>query len=250
MVGVSHLTNSVGVLYPAERVDFVVAWPGSVVDTDTEVIIELDKEYVRISLEALLDPCHVGHYSPAHHLTPLPPLPNLAEPPVPYFGISRILESNNGRYFLRPNFALSPTQSFLLSPSSAIRPPKSNKTEVLRFNLREEKGPLLTSPLPEVGKTFMIYTAIEILNHENSIPKGFINRTTWEPQRLPLVALDREAWDRHQLVPWTGPERVWVELTINNIDSNGHPFHLVRFSSRYEFSKTVSADIGILVARL
>lgn len=73
----------------------------------------------------------------------------------------------------------------------------------------------------------MIYTAIEILNKEHQIPKGFINHTTWEPQSLPLVALDREIWDKHQLVPWTGPEPVWVELTINNIDANGHPFHLV-----------------------
>jgi hypothetical protein len=40
----SDLVNSIGVLYPAERVDFVVSWPESVVDTDTEVIIELDNE--------------------------------------------------------------------------------------------------------------------------------------------------------------------------------------------------------------
>jgi hypothetical protein len=39
-----HLANSVGVLYPAERVDFVMGWPESAVDTDTEIIIELDKE--------------------------------------------------------------------------------------------------------------------------------------------------------------------------------------------------------------
>jgi hypothetical protein len=39
-------TNSIGVLYPAERVDFVVSWYSSARDTDTEIIIELDDEYV------------------------------------------------------------------------------------------------------------------------------------------------------------------------------------------------------------
>jgi len=41
---VPHPVNSVGILYPAERVDFVIAWPESAVNTDTEIIIELDKE--------------------------------------------------------------------------------------------------------------------------------------------------------------------------------------------------------------
>jgi hypothetical protein len=54
-----------------------------------------------------------------------------------------------------------------------------------------------------------------------------INRTFWEPQGLPLISTQRESWNEHQLVPWTGAEPVWVELTINNLDSNGHPFHLV-----------------------
>jgi hypothetical protein len=91
----------------------------------------------------------------------------------------------------------------------------------------------------------MIYTAIEILNRLKQIPHGFINHTTWVPQSLPLVSLDREIWDAHQLVPWTGSEPVWVELTINNLDSNGHPFHLVRLSLHTpSFSKTPPADKG------
>jgi hypothetical protein len=40
----SDPVNSIGVLYPAERVDFVVSWPESVTGADTEVIIELDDE--------------------------------------------------------------------------------------------------------------------------------------------------------------------------------------------------------------
>lgn len=37
-------TNSVGVLYPAERVDFIVSWPETALHTETELIIALDKE--------------------------------------------------------------------------------------------------------------------------------------------------------------------------------------------------------------
>jgi hypothetical protein len=132
------------------------------------------------------------------------------------------------RYFAKPNFALTPTQSFLLSADSAIRRPmKNTTTDVVHFDLQKAKGPFLANPLPDANRKFMIYTSIEILNRQNSIPKGFVNRTTWEPQSLPLIAVDREVWDSHQLVPWTGLEPVWIELTINNIDATGHPFHLV-----------------------
>ena len=77
----------------------------------------------------------------------------------------------------------------------------------------------------------LVYTVIEVLNHLGSRPHGFINRTTWEPQASPLLALPRDQWNEHQLVPWTGTEPVWVELTINNIDATGHPFHLVSLIS-------------------
>ncbi|KAH8892839.1 hypothetical protein GQ53DRAFT_793693 [Thozetella sp. PMI_491] len=149
----SHLANTVGVLYPAQRVDFIVSWPKEVYDTDTEVTIVMDDD----------------------------------------------------RRGMEP------------------------KPEVVRFDLPSANGTTLASPLPDNYKPFMIYTNVEILNHLFNVPKGFINRTTWEPQSLPLVASDRKNWDSHQLVPWTGSESTWVELTINNIDSTGHPFHLHGF---------------------
>ena len=144
-----------------------------------------------------------------------------------------MIGSDADRFFLRPNFALTPTQSFLLAAESGKHQSTKSTTEVHRFNLRDVKGPPLAEPLPVPGKTFMIYTAIEVLTHLNNIPHGFINHTFWEPQNLPLVSLDREIWDSHQLVPWTGSEPTWVELTINNIDANGHPFHLVSLSFQY-----------------
>lgn len=44
ITAISHPVNSVGILYPAERVDFVLFWSESAVETDTEIIVELDKE--------------------------------------------------------------------------------------------------------------------------------------------------------------------------------------------------------------
>jgi FtsP/CotA-like multicopper oxidase with cupredoxin domain len=136
-------------------------------------------------------------------------------PAPPCFSESYRQEVNGHRNFLlRPNFALTPTQSFRLAAESGNQQSTNITTEVQQFNLREATGSSLNTTLPDPGKIFMIYTAVEILNRLKQIPHGFINHTTWEPQSLPLVALEREIW----------------ELTINNLDSNGHPFHLVRLS--------------------
>jgi hypothetical protein len=54
-----------------------------------------------------------------------------------------------------------------------------------------------------------------------------MNDTSWKVQEsppLPLLALDREQWDKNQLVPWTGKDPKWVDIVVNNIDFTGHPF--------------------------
>ena len=40
----AYLANSIGLLYPAERVDLIMTWAESALDTDTEIIIDLDNE--------------------------------------------------------------------------------------------------------------------------------------------------------------------------------------------------------------
>ncbi|KAH8805453.1 iron transport multicopper oxidase fet3 [Xylogone sp. PMI_703] len=174
----TNLINSVGVLYPAERVDFIISWPESNINSDTELIISLDKEN-----------------------------------------------------FLRPNPALTRTQPFLLSAESSSRQPvdTNHTSEIVPLDLRTAKGHTLPSPLPEAENFFMIWASITILNRLAQVPHGMVNRTFWEPQELPLISTTRDSWDEHQLVPWTGAKPVWVELTINNLDSNGHPFHLHGF---------------------
>ena len=149
---------------------------------------------------------------------------------VPKFLLSILTVVRN---FLHPNPALTPTQSFQLFPESLRRQPAKKTTEITPFDLRTAKGLLLPQPLPEAQKFFMIWSSITILNRLGQIPHGMINRTYWEPQNLPLISMERDSWNEHQLVPWTGAEPVWVELTINNLDSNGHPFHLVSPSPIY-----------------
>lgn len=41
---VSHTANSVGVLFPAERVDFVVGWSEQTRNLDSQIVIDLDHE--------------------------------------------------------------------------------------------------------------------------------------------------------------------------------------------------------------
>lgn len=52
---VPQIGNSVGILYPAERIDFILSWPKDSVITDTEIIIDLDKEYVNCQDSTLLN---------------------------------------------------------------------------------------------------------------------------------------------------------------------------------------------------
>lgn len=104
--------------------------------------------------------------------------------------------------------------------------------EVVPFDLSQAQGSLLSADtLPNTaGQTFVIYTnmILDALNHE--IPAGVLNHTIWKMQddpKAPLLALDRELWDENQFVLWTGSETTWVEIVVNNLDQQGHPFHLV-----------------------
>lgn len=37
-------SNSLGILYPGQRVDLVLSWPEAALDRDTRLTVELDKE--------------------------------------------------------------------------------------------------------------------------------------------------------------------------------------------------------------
>ncbi|KAF3759902.1 hypothetical protein M406DRAFT_348628 [Cryphonectria parasitica EP155] len=162
----SDVSNSVGILYPGERVDFTLEWPQSKPET---------------------------------------------------------------RDFQSPNLALEPIQTFtILSPGSTQ---SAQNTEALQssVSLQRVEGPILREPLPNPDVKFVIYSAMQILNRLGNVPTGFVNRTHWVAQDRPLLSMNRESWDEHQLVPWTGEKPAWVELVINNLDGTGHSFHLHGF---------------------
>lgn len=137
------------------------------------------------------------------------------------------------RYFVDQNFALLPTQDFRISAETFTEREddalvSENETTLARFDLQKAKGPTLDQPLPDARESILLYSSIQILSHENYRPMGFINRTSWRPLDLPLLALDHEEWNKKQLVSWIGSEPGWVDIVINNLDGAPHPFHLVR----------------------
>nr|POE72045.1 laccase-1 [Quercus suber] len=81
-------------------------------------------------------------------------------------------------------------------------------------------------------ETVLIYVKTQKLAHLDNTPLGFINNTSWHPQASPsgaLATLDRSQWDSNQFVPlvYSNPETpIWVDIVVNNLDEEGHPFHL------------------------
>jgi hypothetical protein len=100
------------------------------------------------------------------------------------------------------------------------------------FNLADASGPTLPAgSIPNiVDRTFLLYTKVTILSEFGNIPKGFINRTSWEEpssNAAPLLELSRPEWGDN-FIPWIGPGTdKWVDVVLNNMDDKGHPFHLV-----------------------
>lgn len=90
-----------------------------------------------------------------------------------------------------------------------------------------------TELLPiEADTTIVLYAITQKLAHLDDEPRGSINHTTWKPQMsplAPLISLSRDQWDDDQFVPYIGPKRKtlqWVDIVLNNLDEEGHPFHL------------------------
>src|SRR5687767_919533 len=120
---------------------------------------------------------------------------------------------------MEPNHALEPVQWFSVSSKRPHDLSPSNDSDASTFlSLQGLKGAKQSTTLPDPDHKFMIWSVVEVLDHNHGIPQGVVNRTSWQPQSIPLLALPRDEWDGNQLVPWTGPSSAWVELTINNID--------------------------------
>lgn len=152
------------------------------------------------------------------------------------------------------NFALTHIQSFPVewissatSQGSAHRGVEQPVTDV--FNLADALGQT-QSPDSRLSRgpfqRAVLYATMKIRAAKHNQPVGSINHTSWmnpAPDALPLLSLAREKWAEaipqpikvHNFdVPWfkVSDPGTWAELTLNNFDDKGHPFHLVSRSTR------------------
>jgi len=106
-----------------------------------------------------------------------------------------------------------------------------SEVESERFDLEELKPELQQSSLMprEANHTIVLYTMTQKLSHLDNVPHGMINNTFWKPQDKPLNALHRDERDKSLLIPaipFDSAHPLWVDIVVNNLDEEGHPFHL------------------------
>lgn len=109
-----------------------------------------------------------------------------------------------------------------------------SSTKVHHLNIHEVPSPFsMRKQMPIVAQqTHVVYTKIQKMARYSNRPLGYLNQTTWSPQKdppVPLISLPRKEWDINQFVIPTGPSPVWIDLVINNLDEGSHPFHMVRY---------------------
>ncbi|KAJ5786692.1 uncharacterized protein N7503_011904 [Penicillium pulvis] len=171
-----HDSNSIGVLYPGQRMDFILN--PSQTHLKSSMTVQLDQEYFR---------------------------------------------------FMNPS--LNPSQTFptsFISPADPpIRPPKIRHK--IDINITPSASSFLQSLPLRPDRTFVVYTKIQKLSFNHNMPFGIFNKTTWSPQQnplIPLIGLPRTKWDKNQFAITTGPDSVWIDIVVNNLDDGGHPFHM------------------------
>ncbi|KAJ5535332.1 hypothetical protein N7527_001586 [Penicillium freii] len=131
--------------------------------------------------------------------------------------------------FKYANPALMPNQTFPINCRSdaVVRPPL--KAHHLNIGEVPSAPSILRSIPPAAQQTHVVYTKVQKLARYSNKPFGYFNQTTWKPQQdppVPLASIPRAKWDVNQFAITTGPEPVWIDLVINNLDEGSHPFHL------------------------
>lgn len=127
--------------------------------------------------------------------------------------------------FKYPNSALTSIQQFhiLTDRPSSVRP----DPDVLASQSEKHVSP------NTANMTIMLYSATQILSHLDNVPHGFLNHTTWKPASTALIATNRTDWDKNQfvpLIPYNPNQPLWVDIILNNLDEDSHPFHLHGYS--------------------
>ncbi|CAG8909727.1 unnamed protein product [Penicillium egyptiacum] len=168
--------NSIGVLFPGQRVDFILRPLLQTSEKQSHMRIQLDQDSFKYA-----------------------------------------------------NPALTPDQTFAINyRSDAVEGPPL-KAHHLNIGGTPSAPSILRSIPPVAQQTHVVYTKIQKMARYSNKPFGYFNQTTWKPQQdppVPLASIPRTKWDANQFAITTGPEPVWIDLVINNLDEGSHPFHL------------------------
>lgn len=81
----------------------------------------------------------------------------------------------------------------------------------------------------KADQTIVLYTLTQKLARLENEPRGFINSSTWLPPSPPLLQTSRDEWSDHQItphIPFHEKSPLWVDIVLNNLDEDSHPFHL------------------------
>ncbi|KAK3677904.1 hypothetical protein LTR78_001999 [Recurvomyces mirabilis] len=152
----------------------------------------------------------------------------LVEPTI--IGDSHLEVTLDSSTFNYPNPALTPVHHF---PVLAYGKPKQRRAGIQKEEMNLQaltSSPASSNILPsQADMTFVLYSITQKLARLDNVPHGFINNTSWRPQLSPLITMDRALWDKHQFVPhipYNESSPKWVDLVLNNLDEESHPFHL------------------------
>jgi FtsP/CotA-like multicopper oxidase with cupredoxin domain len=110
---------------------------------------------------------------------------------------------------------------------------RSTTSFVAEFDLQHLQSHHTHEMPAKPDMTMVLYTTTLKLARLSNVPHGFINHTSWTPQSPPLIDLSRSEYDLYQLVPFITYKKsqpLWVDIVLNNLDDDNHPFHLHGYS--------------------
>ncbi|KAH0333647.1 hypothetical protein KCU81_g9777, partial [Aureobasidium melanogenum] len=145
--------------------------------------------------------------------------------------------------FKYTNPALSTTHEFAIRPDLPNTSSRSERRQARSDPVENDSR--RRSVAHEVDQTIVLYSKTSKLSHLANVPHGFVNHTSWAPQNLPLVTVDRSQWDNNQLVPHVPYDKsrpLWIDIVLNNLDEDSHSWHLHGYN--FYVLASHSADFG------